>query len=491
MNEAAVPMLSQWPWNKIGLSLQWHAGRGVNEVPVGRLPMMATEQRDQQLLSGSIPGSLLRLSLPIMATFLLQTLYNMADAFWLGKLGREALSAPGISFPILFFFVSFGAGFSVAGTTLVAQYTGSGQRDKANLAAGQTLIYLILGAIVISLVGEIASAPLLRLLHTPDDVFVNACSYLRIIFVGIPFMAISFIYGALMRGRGDAVTPMIVDLSANFLNIVLDPFLIFGWGPFPRMEVAGAATVTVLCRVLASVACVVLLVSGKRGLKVRWAQIRPRWRYFRKIVRIGLPAAVGQSGASLGFMTIQGMVNSFGSVVVSAFTVAIRIIHFLNVPTMGLSAGATALIGQNLGADKVKRAERTVWWAVAMVTAFLAVACTVLVFYSQPFIRFFIDDPQVVAQGVILFRIISYSVLFFGIIMVVFAAFQGAGKTSPVMFLSIGRLWLLRIPIVYILSFSLGMGPLGIWWGMFISNVITCIAGLAWFSRGSWKQKVI
>jgi putative MATE family efflux protein len=454
--------------------------------------MMPHAQRGRlHLLSGSIPRSLLRLSLPIMAMFLLQTLYSMADAFWLGKLGKEALSAPGISFPILFLFISFGAGFSIAGTTLVAQYTGSGQPDKANLAAGQTLVYLILGAVFIAGVGELASTPILRLVHTPDDVFVNARSYLRIIFAGIPFMALSFIYGALMRGVGDTVTPMIVELSANLLNIVLDPFLIFGWGLFPRLEVAGAATVTVFCRVLASSACLVLLAGGRRGLRVRWAEVRPRWPYLRRIVRIGMPAAVGQSGASLGFMTIQGMVNSFGSVVVSAFTVAIRIIHLLNVPTMGISAGATALIGQNLGADQVKRAERTVWCAVAMVSSVLLIGCTGLVFYSRPFIEFFIDDPQVVAQGEVLFRIVSYSVLFFGIIMVVFGGFQGSGKTSPVMILSIARLWLLRIPIAYILSFVLGWGPLGLWWGMFASNVVISIAGLIWFSRGSWKQKVI
>ncbi len=443
------------------------------------------------LLSGSIPGSLLRLSLPIMATFLLQTLYSMADAFWLGKLGREAISAPGISFPIIFLFVSFGAGFSVAGTSLVAQYTGSGQRDQANLAAGQTFIYLLFGAIFVSVVGMLVSDPILRLMHTPEDVFVNASAYLRIIFSGIPFMAISFVYGGIMRGVGDAVTPMIIDMAANLLNILLDPLLIFGWGPFPRMEVAGAATVTVCSRILASTACVILLLSGSRGLKVRWAQMRPRWKYLGRIMRIGMPAAVGQSGASLGFMVTQGFVNSFGSVVVSAFTVAVRIIHFLNVPSMGLSAGATALIGQNLGAGKVKRAEKTIWWAVGMVAAFLAVGCTILVFYSQPVIRLFIDDAQVVAQGVILFRIISYSVFFFGIIMVVFAAFQGAGKTSPVMYLSIGRLWLLRIPIAYVLCFLLAWGPLGLWWAMFVSNVISCIAGLLWFRRGTWKRKVI
>jgi putative MATE family efflux protein len=304
-------------------------------------------------------------------------------------------------------------------------------------------------------------------------------------------MALSFIYSALMRGVGDTVTPMMVELSANFLNIVLDPLLIFGWGPFPRLEVAGAATVTVFCRILASSACLVLLASGRRGLRVRWAEVRPRWDYLRRIVRIGMPAAVGQSGASLGFMTIQGMVNSFGSVVVSAFTVAIRIIHLLNVPTMGLSAGATALIGQNLGADQVKRAERTVWCAVAMVSSVLLIGCTGLAFYSRPFIEFFIDDPQVVAQGEVLFRIVSFSVLFFGIIMVVFGAFQGSGKTSPVMILSISRLWLLRIPIGYVLSFVLGWGPLGLWWAMFASNVVISIAGLIWFSRGSWKQKVI
>lgn len=444
-----------------------------------------------KLLSGSIPGALLRLSLPVMATFLLQTLYSMADAFWLGKLGREAISAPGISFPILFFFVSLGAGFSVAGTALVSQYTGSGQKDQADLAAGQTLIFLLMGAVIISLAGVMASGSILRLMQTPADVFVNAHLYLRVLFVGIPFMAISFVYGGIMRGVGDAVTPMIIDIATNLLNILLDPFFIFGWGFFPRMGVAGAALVTVGCRFLASAACVALLISGTRGLKVRWPQMRPRWNYLGRIMRIGMPAAIGQSGASLGFMVTQGFVNSFGSAVVGAFTVAVRVIHLINVPGMGFSAGASALIGQNLGAGQIKRAEKTVWWGVGMVAAFLAVGCSLLVFASEPIIRLFINDPEVIAEGIVLFRVISYSVFFFGIIMVVFGAFQGSGKTTPVMVLSLTRLWLLRIPLAYLFSFILAWGHLGIWWGMFISNVVISLLGLYWFSRGTWKQKVI
>jgi putative MATE family efflux protein len=444
-----------------------------------------------RLLTGSIPGALLRLSLPVMATFLLQTLYSMADAFWLGKLGREAISAPGISFPILFFFVSLGAGFSVAGTALVAQYTGSGQREQANLAAGQTLIFLLMGAVIISMVGIIASGSILRLMQTPVDVFSNAHLYLRVLFAGIPFMAISFVYGGIMRGAGDAITPMIIDIVTNSLNILLDPFFIFGWGFFPRMEVAGAAAVTVSCRFLASAACVTLLITGARGLRVRWPQIRPRSGYLGRILRIGMPAAIGQSGASLGFMVTQGFVNSFGSAVVGAFTVAVRVIHLINVPGMGFSAGASALIGQNLGADQVKRAEKTVWWGVGMVAAFLAVGCSVLVFASEPIIRLFIADPEVIAEGIVLFRVISYSVFFFGIIMVVFGAFQGSGKTTPVMVLSLTRLWLLRIPLAYLFSFILAWGHLGIWWAMFISNVVISLSGLYWFSRGTWKQKVI
>jgi putative MATE family efflux protein len=444
-----------------------------------------------KLLAGSIPGALLRLSLPVMATFLLQTLYNMADAFWLGKLGREAISAPGISFPILFFFVSLGAGFSVAGTALVSQYIGSGQRGQANLAAGQTFIFLLMGAVIISLAGVLASGSILRLMQTPTDVFSNAHLYLRILFAGIPFMAISFVYGGIMRGAGDAITPMIIDISTNLLNILLDPFFIFGWGFFPRMEVSGAAVVTVGCRFLASAACIGLLVSGARGLKVRWPQLRPRWNYLGRITRIGMPAAIGQSGASLGFMVTQGFVNSFGSAVVGAFTVAVRVIHVINVPGMGFSAGTSALVGQNLGADQVRRAEKTVWWGVGMVAVFLAVGCSILVFSSEPIIRLFIDDPEVIAEGIVLFRVISYSVFFFGIIMVVFGAFQGSGKTTPVMILSLSRLWLLRVPLAYLLSFVLAWGHLGIWWGMFISNVVISIVGLFWFKKGTWKQKVI
>jgi putative MATE family efflux protein len=328
-------------------------------------------------------------------------------------------------------------------------------------------------------------------LQTQADAFADTLIYLRWILVGIPFMFIFFVYQGIYTGMGDTIRPLQVNAITVFLNIALDPLLIFGWGPIPPLGVAGAALATCISRAVASALGAYRLFQGNRGFRLRAADLRLDVGMMGRILRVGLPLSLGQAGTSLGFTLLMGIVNTFGSAVTAAFGIGHRIIHMAMVPAMGLSQANATAVGQNLGAEQAARAEKSVWTAASLIGVFLLPITTLMFFFGDQIARLFINDPEVIAYGFDLFRITSYSVFTFGFVMVMLGSFQGSGYTLPVMVLNMSRLWLIRIPCAYLLAIALHKGPAGLWWAMFLSNVVTAVGAFIWFGTGSWKRRVI
>ncbi|TET22728.1 MAG: MATE family efflux transporter, partial [Candidatus Cloacimonadota bacterium] len=443
------------------------------------------------IFGGRIWKVLINLSLPIILAHLFHTLYSITDAFWLGKIGKTALAAPTITFNVLFVIIAIAGGLSIGGTTLLAQYKGAGNEKKVNDTAANTLVLIGIISIFLAAVGYMLSPHLLRLLQTPMDAFPETLTYMRIMFFGVPFIFGFFIYRGLMQGYGDTISPLKVIAFTVTLNVMLDPFLIFGWGPFPRMGVAGAAIATVFSHGIASVIGIVFLISGKYGLKLSFRGFRFNRSIIKSIFRIGFPMAISQTGTSLGFTILMGIVNTFGTSVIGAFGIGNRIILLMVMPAMGLAQGSSTIVAQNIGADQVERAERSVWTAVSINSIAIFLFATLLFFFGGYVVKFFINDPEVIEIGHRMFKIISYSVLFFSIMIVFTGAFQGSGHTMPVFIMQMIRLWGLRIPCVLFLSKYLHYGDNGIFWGMTISNLIIAIIAFFWFKSGAWKQKVI
>ena len=450
------------------------------------------KSRIPDITSGeNIPIILLRLSIPIMLGFLFQTFYNIVDAFFLGKLGRAAFSAPTIAFNVIFVLIAFGIGFSTAGTTLIAQAKGMNNQEKVDFYLGQIAITIFILSIVISIIGIVFTNPILILLKTPSDAFVYTSRYMKIIFTGIPFMFGMMLFQASLQGIGDTITPLWVQGIAVGLNVILDPLLIFGIGHFPKMGVSGAAIATVISRSVGSFISIYILIRGKKGIRLRIKHLIPDKKALKLIFDIGLPTSIGQSIAALGFTALQGIVNYFGSAVVAAFGIGNRIVSLFNMPAIGFSKGVTTMVGQNLGAKKIRRVWKSVRAGVIMIGGFLVVGMTLTFFYGNSFVHFFIpNDPVVTKWGVMLFKIISPSVVFFGILMVINGAFQGAGDTKPPMILNIVRLWGIRVPLAYLLAITFHFGPVGIWFSMFLSNIIVSIWGAFWFKKGNWRNKL-
>jgi putative MATE family efflux protein len=448
-------------------------------------------RRRRDLTSGPITPALLQLAWPVMLSNLFQTVYNLVDTLWLGRLGKVAVAAPTIAWPLVFLMISLGAGVTIAGTALVAQYTGARRYEEANHAAGQVFSFTAILALVLAAGGAIAARPLMVLMGAGPDLIGPATTYLRIIYLGIPAMFGMFIVTALLNGIGDTVTPMkLMGISVG-LNILLDPLLIFGWGPFPEWGIAGAAYATVVSRGGIAVVGLWLLFSGRVGLHLRPRHLRLQAETVRQIVVIGAPASLGQSGTAVGFSIMTGILARFGTAVVSAFGIGNRVISIALMPAMGLGQATATMVGQNLGAEAPDRAARVAWTGMGISTGFLVLAGIITYIMRASIVHLFIADPEVIALGAQMFAVVAIAFPFMGILQVVIGTYQGAGHTVYSMFFALFRLWALRIPLVYLLGFTWGMRADGVWWAMFGSNLGASVLALGFFLTGNWKHRVI
>ncbi len=426
-----------------------------------------------------------------MLSNLFQTMYNFVDRFWLARLGKVEIAAIALAWPLIFLALSIGSGITIAGIALVAQYTGARRPEEANLAAGQVVGFTGALAILLALVGFFVARPVLSLMGAESALAAAAASYLRIVYAGIPLMFGTFVVTALLNGVGDTVTPMLLMAASVGLNLVLDPFLIFGWGPFPEWGIAGAAAATVLSRGLLALAGLLWLFSGRLGVHLRLRNLRPRWGLIRRIVSIGGLASIGQAGTALGFAIMNGALARIGTVVLSAFGIGNAFISIVLMPAMGLGQATATLVGQNLGAAKLDRASRSVRAGIGIATLILVTAAVVVLLFRRHLIGFFLSDPEVLAVGSEMLFLVAFAFPFMGIIQVIMGAYQGAGHTLYSMFFGLFRLWALRVPLVYGLGFAAGMGASGVWWAMLASNFATAGVSLGFFLTGNWKHRVI
>ena len=317
----------------------------------------------------------------------------------------------------------------------------------------------------------------------------EAVVYLDIIFAGVAFMFIFFVFTALLRGVGDTKTPMKMIIFSTLFNIILDPFLILGWGFFPQLGVKGAALATVLARALAGLYGVYILFEGKKGIKLYPRNLIPDFEIQKRIIKLGTPSAAEQSIIALGMTFLMGIVSEFGALAVAAYGIGNRILSVVMMPMRGLSTATTTMVGQTMGADDADRAEKVAWTAVGLTFGLMMLLILITQFFPAQIISVFNDNPEVVAIGVNFLKIVGLSFGFLGVRIVIGGSFRGAGNTVAAMVLAIVALWGFRVPLARLLSEYFQMGTTGIWWGMFMSNLLSAIIGAIWFKKGSWKEK--
>jgi putative MATE family efflux protein len=449
---------------------------------------MAT--RSQNLLEGPILRSLLTLAVPIAAANILQAAYQLIDAFWVGRLGEAAVAAVSVSIPISFLTIALGAGFAIAGSTMIAQYFGAGNRAMVNHVAGQTLLTVVVISLVLGALGFVATPALLHLMGVAPEVFPGAVGFMRVSFVGLVFNFFFFMFQSLMRGVGEARFPVFVVLGTVILNFALDPFLIFGAGPIPPLGVMGAALATVSTQSLAAVVALVVLLRGKMGIQLAWHDFVPDPVYIKRAFLLGLPASIEQSARALGLTVLTFLITSFGTLTLSAYGVGSTILQVVMIPAMGLSMSVSALVGQNIGAGNVERAARIgrlgMWLGFGVLSALGVLAFA----FAPQLIGFFVpQDAKVIAAGAVFLRTVALSWGFLGMQLCLTGVLRASGNMVMTMVLTLVSQWVLQFPLAYVLSMHTGLGASGIWLAFPISYVAIALITLAVYAKGDWKKK--
>jgi putative MATE family efflux protein len=451
---------------------------------------MATQNSRQKLfLEGPIGKALFTLAVPIMLGQILQTGYNLTDAFWVGRLGASAVAAVSISFPVTFLVIALGSGMAMAGATLTAQYMGAGRQDMVNHVASQTMLLMAGISVMLGMTGYLLSPHLLTLLGVAPDVHEGALSFMRVSFIGIIFVVIYAMFQALMRGVGQTKIPLFIVLGTVILNFLLDPLFIFGWGPIPAQGVRGAAMATLITQVIAAGIGISIFLRGRHGIQLSWRGFRPDLPYIKKAFLLGFPGSIELSTRGLGLMIMSFLVASFGTHTIAAYGVGSNILQFVTIPAMGLSMAVSTLVGQNMGAGNIQRAGRVAVLGAVSGFVILTVVGIAAYFGAEGIVAFFVPtDPYVIAHGGEFIRTMCLAWGCIGVQLCIVSAFRASGNMLTAMVIALVAQWMIQFPLAYVLSKHTTLQATGLWWAFPVTNIIVAIVSVCWFAQGGWKK---
>ena len=441
------------------------------------------------LLEGPIVPSLLKLAVPIVLANILTSAYQLTDAFWVGRLGGNAVAAVSVSFPVIFVMIAVGMGFGIAGSTLVAQYMGAGNQRMVNHVAAQTLLMVAIVSGVLGAVGYAIAPGLLQLMGVEPAVFTGAVQFMRVSFIGLVTVFGFSMFQAVLRGVGQVTLPLYIVAGTVVLNFLLDPLFIFGWGPIPAHGVAGAAYATLGTQTLAAIIGMAALLNGNYGIHLQGRDFRPDWDFVRKTFVLGFPATIEQSARGLGMTIMTFLVATFGTVAIAAYGVVTNIFMFVLIPAMGLSMATAALVGQHIGAGKLDRATRISHLSAGIAFVSLSIIGLLVFLFAHAIVAFFVPtDAAVVETGGRFLRIFSLSFGFLGLQLSLIGVFRAAGKTVITMVLALVSQWVLQFPLAYTLGKHTAGGLNSMWWAFPTSMIISTLLAVALFVRGDWKK---
>ena len=448
--------------------------------------------RQKLFLEGPIGTALIRLAIPISLGNLLQTGYQLTDAFWVGRLGAAAVAAVSISFPVQFLVIALGAGLAIAGATLSAQYMGAGRQDMVNHVAAQTMMMVAVTSAVLGSAGYVIAPYLLELLGVAPDVYSGALGFMRVSFIGIIFVFMYAMFQALMRGVGETRTPLMIVLGTVVLNFLLDPLFIFGLGPLPPQGVMGAALATLATQGLAAALGIVIFLRGRHGIQLSWRGLRPDPAYIKRAFMLGLPGSIELATRGLGPMLLSFLVAGFGTVTLAGYGVGTNILLFITIPAMGMSQAVSTLVSQNMGAGNSQRAARVTLLGASASFAILSIVGLVAYLLAPALVTLFVPRaPEVIAEGAQFIRIMSLAWGGIGVQLCVVAAFRASGNMLAAMVIALVSQFVLQFPLAYVLSKHTALQASGLWWSFPITTIAVAIVSSCWFAQGGWKATVL
>jgi len=445
----------------------------------------------QDFTIGNLNRAIVLLAIPMVLEMVLESLFAVVDVFWVGHLGADAVATVGLTESLLALIFAVGFGLSLSTTAMVARRIG--EKDKNGAAvAGVQAIFIGLGTSLLVGAPCIFYAPkLLRLMGASPQVVNVGSGYARIALGGCGAIVMLFLNNAIFRGAGDAAVAMRLLWVSNIINLVLDPCLIFGWGPFPKLGVTGAALATFAGRSIGVLYQFYRLLRGTERIRIMVGQVHVNWKVLLRLLRVSATGIIQFAIADVSWIGMVRIVSTFGSAALASYTIAIRILIFVLLPSWGLSNAAATLVGQNLGAKQPERAEKSVWRTGLYNMAFLGGVGLFFITFAEWVIHLFTGDLAVVPLAISCLRILSYGNIGYAYGMVMLQAFNGAGDTVTPTIVNFFGFWLLEIPLAYGLAIPMKQGPNGVYYAIVIAEASIAVAGVLLFRQGRWKKQKI
>jgi len=444
----------------------------------------------QDYTEGSLGRAVFLLSVPMILEMAMESIFGILDVFWVGKLGADAVAAVGITEALLTLVFALALGLSMSTTAMVARRIGEKDPEAAAITAVQAITLGVLAAVPTALAGLLWPKELLRLMGASPSVVESGWSYAAWMMGGNATILLLFLINAIFRGAGDASVAMRSLWVANAVNLVLDPCLIFGLGPFPEMGITGAAIGTTVGRAVGVAYQLRQLWRGGR-VTVETRHLRLDVEVLVRLVRVSVGGIFQFLVATASWLALVRLLTPFGSAALAGYTIALRIIVVAILPSWGMCNAAATLVGQNLGAGKPERAERSVWLTGLLNMVFLLGVAVGFIAFAEPLVGFFTADPRVRALGAECLRIVSYGYGFYAWGMVTVQAFNGAGDTTTPTWINIFCYWLFQIPLAWGLARGLGLGPNGVYLAITIAESLIALVGVYYFRKGRWKERLV
>ena len=446
---------------------------------------------EQDFTEVKLSRAILLLSIPAVLEMIMESVFVIVDIFFVSKLGADAVATVGLTESMITIIYAISLGLATATTSMVSRRIGEKNPEKASKTAFQAIFTGIIVSLLIAIPGTIYSVRLLELMGASEIITEQLSGYTKIMLGGNIVIMLLFIINAIFRSAGDAAVAMRVLWLGNIINIILDPCLIFGLGPFPELGVTGAAVATTTGRGIAVLYQFWLLFYGRKRIQLSIKQLNINVKIITRLIKLSL-GSIGQNLiGTISWIALVRIISVFGSEIVAGYTIAIRIVSFVLLPSWGISNAASTLVGQNLGAKKPERAERAVMATGWVNMILLGVVGLILVLFPSYFISFFIKDKIVLEAGVECLRIVSIGFIAYGFGMVLVNSFNGAGDTTTPLKINIFAFWCIEIPLAWVLSMRAGMNQQGVFTAIVIAESIMTLTAWIIFRQGKWKLKEV
>ncbi len=448
-------------------------------------------ESDINYTEGSIARVTFLLAVPMILEMAMESVFAIVDIFFVAGIGTDAVATVGLTEATITLLYAVAIGLSTGTTALIARRIGEKNPEAASESAAQAIWVGLFVSCAVGVGGVIYAREILLLMGANENVVATGVNYTRLMFGGSFTIVFLFLINAIFRGAGDATIAMRALVLANAINIVLDPLFIYGMGPFPELGVTGAAVATNIGRGVGVLYGLYYLCGGGGRIKLHLANMMLRLSIIITLVRISIGGIAQFLVATASWVFLMQIVSDFGSAAVAGYTIAIRIVMFSMLPAWGLGNAAATLVGQNLGAKLPDRAESTVWHIAKYNAIYMGITAVVLLVFTRPIVLFFTSEPEVVEYAVQCLHIFAFGYVMWGIGMAVLQAFNGAGDTMTPTYINVLCYWIVQVPAAYVLALTLGMGPSGVFWAVFVSEMLAGIVGVAVFRLGKWKLRSV